>query len=166
MSSISNLFQGRIGRGHFAWAMLAFVGVAIAVNILTYAFALLGDSLGMLASIVSFLVFLAMAVVSLGVTVRRYHDMDWSTWFILLSLIPFVNIVMLIILLIKQGTPGSNRFGAPFAKEVPLKEAILNKGRVASTAVAQTTGQASPVTGPASGEPAMPIEDTGAKGEL
>jgi uncharacterized membrane protein YhaH (DUF805 family) len=121
MPSISSLFR-------------AFIVIAIALNILQYALELLGSGLGMLGSLVSALVSIAIAIVCLGMSVRRYHDFDWSGWFVLLNLIPFVNLVMLAILLFKQGSPAANRFGEPFPKEVPLKEAILNKAHAPAPA--------------------------------
>lgn len=163
MHSISSLFQGRLGRAHFAWACLVLVVIAIVINILTYALDLLGDSLGMLASIVSVIVFIAIAIVSLGISVRRYHDLDWSGWFVLLGFIPIVNLVMLIVLLFKQGTPAANRFGEPFAKDMPLKEAILNKHAAPHVVATGPTTPITPATPAASVEPA---QDAGPKTDL
>lgn len=43
------------------------------------------------------------------VAVRRAHDMDWPGWTLLLTLIPFVGLLWIV----KGGTQGHNRFGAP-----------------------------------------------------
>lgn len=45
-------------------------------------------------------------------TVRRLHDLDKSGWFILLALVPIVNMFFAIYVLFFKGTDGSNRFGA------------------------------------------------------
>jgi len=42
-------------------------------------------------------------------SIQRAHDMDWSGWSVLLTLIPFVGLLWIF----KGGTSGSNRFGAP-----------------------------------------------------
>jgi uncharacterized membrane protein YhaH (DUF805 family) len=42
-------------------------------------------------------------------SIQRAHDMDWSGWSVLLTLIPFVGFLWIF----KGGTGGRNRFGAP-----------------------------------------------------
>lgn len=42
-------------------------------------------------------------------TIQRSHDMDWSGWFSLLALIPFVGLIWIF----KGGSAGRNRFGSP-----------------------------------------------------
>jgi len=46
------------------------------------------------------------------ITIRRLHDLDKSGWFILLALIPIVNIGFAIYVWFFKGTDGYNRFGA------------------------------------------------------
>ena len=41
--------------------------------------------------------------------IQRSHDMDWTGWAVLLTLIPFVGLIWVF----KAGTPEPNRFGAP-----------------------------------------------------
>jgi|GEM_PF-3949359 len=43
--------------------------------------------------------------------VKRLHDLNMSGWYILLSLVPAVNIIFGVYLLLKEGTPGENEFG-------------------------------------------------------
>jgi uncharacterized membrane protein YhaH (DUF805 family) len=43
--------------------------------------------------------------------IKRSHDRDRSGWFILLFLVPLLNLWPLIELLFLRGTIGSNRFG-------------------------------------------------------
>ena len=47
----------------------------------------------------------------LAVTIRRLHDINKSGWLILISLIPFIGSLLLLIILISEGTKGKNRFG-------------------------------------------------------
>jgi uncharacterized membrane protein YhaH (DUF805 family) len=49
------------------------------------------------------------AIPYMVLAIQRAHDMDWSGWTSLLTLIPFVAFIWIF----KAGTPGENRFGAP-----------------------------------------------------
>jgi uncharacterized membrane protein YhaH (DUF805 family) len=49
---------------------------------------------------------------SIGVGVRRLHDLDKSGWWLLLSLIPLIGFLILLFWFVQQGTRGPNRFGA------------------------------------------------------
>lgn len=42
---------------------------------------------------------------------KRLHDLDKSGWFILLMLVPLVNLALLIYILFVDGTPGPNQYG-------------------------------------------------------
>ncbi len=66
--------------------------------------------------------FLAYAIFSLFLAIKRIHDLDWSAWLLLLLLVPLVNLVMTLLLLFKSGSDGVNRFGAPAR---PAKNAVL-----------------------------------------
>ena len=51
---------------------------------------------------------------SLAVCAKRWHDVDKSAWWILISLVPFVGgIIALVFNGFIPGTPGTNRFGPP-----------------------------------------------------
>lgn len=98
--------RGRMGR-------LRFLAYGIAVWLLSSLFAFLfGLAAGfsganpMFVQVVSVVVYFGLAAVLL---IQRSHDMDFSGWWSLLSLIPFVGLYWLF----KGGTPGPNRFGAP-----------------------------------------------------
>ncbi len=54
---------------------------------------------------------LAVLLPSLAVGARRLHDIDRSGWWLLLSLVPLVGIIVLIVWFCTKGTPGTNRFG-------------------------------------------------------
>lgn len=58
------------------------------------------------------LVYIGMLVLSIGFGVRRLHDLDKSGWWLLLMLVPLVNLGLAIYLLCFPGTIGENRFGA------------------------------------------------------
>ncbi len=98
--------KGRMGRLRF----LAYgVAVWLLSSVFAFAFALasgMSDSNPLLVQAVSFVVYFVLASVLL---IQRSHDMDFSGWWALLTLIPFVGLYWLF----KGGTPGPNRFGAP-----------------------------------------------------
>jgi uncharacterized membrane protein YhaH (DUF805 family) len=54
---------------------------------------------------------LAVLLPAIGVSIRRLHDTDRSGWWLLLSFVPFIGIIVLIIFYVLDSTPGSNRFG-------------------------------------------------------
>ena len=54
-------------------------------------------------------------VVSVGgimLSIRRLHDLDKSGWFLLLGLVPLVNVIFMLYLWLAPGTVGANRYGA------------------------------------------------------
>jgi uncharacterized membrane protein YhaH (DUF805 family) len=61
---------------------------------------------------------LAVIVPSLAVVVRRLHDTGKSGWMILISLIPIVGAIWLLVLMIKKGDVGENKYG-PDPKMLP-----------------------------------------------
>ena len=50
-------------------------------------------------------------VFSLFIEIKRCHDINKSGWYILLFLIPFVNIYWFFCLLLNDGTYGPNKYG-------------------------------------------------------
>nr|MBA2815795.1 Inner membrane protein YhaH [Candidatus Pantoea persica] len=60
--------------------------------------------------LLSFLYSVAVLLPSLGVGVRRLHDLDRSGWWLLMMLIPLVGKLLLIYFCLR-GTAGPNRFG-------------------------------------------------------
>ena len=96
--------SGRLGRlRYLAYATGAYlVAVAIAGGLA----AVVSDSLG---AILVMLVYIATLVFTVLVSIKRSHDMDWSGWTVLLSLIPFVGLIWLF----KRGSEGTNGYGAP-----------------------------------------------------
>lgn len=126
-------FKGRSRRMEF-WmfsllnilVLSVLMGVALAVGggVEALAGAEPGDPSAMLGvltggfGILVLLWWLATIVPSIAVTVRRLHDRDMSGWwylgFIVLSMIPFIGILVslgFLVLMFLEGTRGPNRFG-------------------------------------------------------
>lgn len=154
--TISSLFTGRLGRRHFAFAWLAIVGIAIAIGILNAVLSSVNGNLGFIMSLVGFVALIIVTIVSFGISARRYHDFGWSGWYVLLSFIPFVNLVMLIVQLFRVGTPGTNMYGDTLSSSTPLVDAILNHNAVVTTTANPQNAPAEPVSA-APAEQAAPV---------
>lgn len=96
------VFDGRAGRQEFwmfvLFSIIVYIVVAIVGNIIHFP-ALAG------------LYGLAVLLPTLGVEIRRLHDIDKSGWWILISFVPIIGGIWLLVLFCMAGTPGANRFG-------------------------------------------------------
>lgn len=54
---------------------------------------------------------LALLLPSIGVGVRRLHDLGKSGWWLLISFIPIVGSIVLVFWFVQQGTTGQNQYG-------------------------------------------------------
>jgi len=108
-------FSGRASRSEFWWFQLFIVIVSIPLCVLSFYAGYTGSSgLAMVSTGLSVVMWLALIVPLISVTVRRLHDTDRSGWWYLLMLVPFVGLVVLVlVLMLLPGTPGGNRFGPP-----------------------------------------------------
>ncbi|PZR53363.1 DUF805 domain-containing protein [Xylanimonas oleitrophica] len=111
-------FSGRARRSELWWYLLAVNLSFVALGIVFVAVAastadpVTGDpgAATLVVSLLFFLVYLSLILPTLAVQVRRLHDGDRSGWWILLSLVPVGNIVLLVFYAL-EGTRGPNRFG-------------------------------------------------------
>lgn len=97
-------FNGRASRSEYWWFVLF-------TFILGVAFGLLRTILGDWVMYVNYIVSLALFLPSLGVAVRRLHDIGRSGWWILIGLIPLVGAILLIIWFCKDSQMESNEYG-------------------------------------------------------
>lgn len=95
--------QGRIGRLRY---LVYAYGIAYAISVIM---AIVMAAATSIATPVMVLGYLLMLVSVLVIGIKRSHDMNWSGWTALLTLIPFVALIWLF----KAGTEGANRFGNP-----------------------------------------------------
>jgi uncharacterized membrane protein YhaH (DUF805 family) len=100
--------RGRIGRLRY----LAYLGASYLL--LLPLFIVGGVIMGMakspvLAMILFGVVGIAYAIWAALMLIQRTHDMGWTGWAALLTIIPFVALIWLF----KAGTPGANEYGAP-----------------------------------------------------
>ncbi len=54
---------------------------------------------------------LAVFIPSLAVGARRLHDTNRSGWWLLISLIPLIGVIILIVFLVQDSQPGENKYG-------------------------------------------------------
>ncbi|GGP24644.1 DUF805 domain-containing protein [Silvimonas amylolytica] len=64
-------------------------------------------SIGILGTIYG----LAVLIPSLAVAVRRLHDGDHTGWWLFMVLLPIVGSIILLVFMLQQSSPGTNRFG-------------------------------------------------------
>lgn len=91
-------FTGRASRSEYWWFVLAYLIVAIVA--------------GFIHEVLYFVVVLAFLLPLLAAGARRLHDIGKSGWWLLLGLIPLVNLV-LIYFAVQPSQPDSNEYGAP-----------------------------------------------------
>lgn len=108
------VFEGRAQRKEY-WLFVLF-NLIIAV-VLSFIDRMTGTyspdyGMGVLGGIYA----LAVLLPGIGVSVRRLHDTDRSGWWLLLVFIPILGGLVLLVFMILDGTPGTNRFG-PNPKE-------------------------------------------------
>ena len=116
-------FTGRASRGEywffFLFSSVAYIVIGIVALILEaitgFVFGLVSDEAGeTVGSLVAVLIIfggsLALLLPNIAAGARRLHDTNKSGWLLLLNIIPFGNIVVLVLLALK-GTDGPNRFG-------------------------------------------------------
>ncbi|MEI9992908.1 MAG: DUF805 domain-containing protein [Rhizomicrobium sp.] len=106
-------FNGRARRAEFWWYVLVYVIAEVILGVLQ-------SILGVGQALTS-LFGLALFLPSLGVSVRRLHDIGRSGWWFLISVIPVVGWILIIYWYAQPGTVGANEFGAdPKAGVTPV----------------------------------------------
>lgn len=107
--------EGRIPRSTYWYFNLSLLGAQIVSIILDYFFGTFDgvSGQGLFSTLVSF----AGLITGLSVFIKRCHDRDRSGWFLLLSLIPLLNLWVGIELGFMKGTNGDNKYGPD-----PLRE--------------------------------------------
>ncbi len=102
-------YDGRLNRKPYIFRALALFGVILVISIL---FAVLGTmmkstAISMLGSLFS----IVAAVPGVMLMIRRLHDLDHPTWWVVGGFIPLVNFALGLYLLCAEGTRGPNQFG-------------------------------------------------------
>lgn len=67
---------------------------------------------------------LGLLIPSIGVGVRRLHDLDKSGWWLLLSFVPIIGAIVLIYWFCQPGTPGQTSSARRLSDEPLLEKGI------------------------------------------
>ena len=97
------VFSGRANRAEYWYFVLINFLIGLVISFVE-GLINTGDILGMIYS-------LAVLLPSLGVAIRRLHDVGKSGWWLLIALIPIAGIIWLIVLLATDSTAGDNKYG-------------------------------------------------------
>lgn len=102
--------DGRIGRlRYLAWSMVLMLACLPLFGIAAGFFAV-SEILGGLLMVV---VGIAVAVVGIMFGVQRLHDIGWSGWLLLVTLVPVIGGVFSLLMFVIPGSTEANRFGPP-----------------------------------------------------
>ncbi len=118
---LKQIFSGRIGRWHYFFgnALIFLVSVAVFILAGIAAVIFVGGLDSFWAFIQAMFLFMAIAAVVLtpfavlgfSMNIRRLHDLGQSGWWILVSFLPLLSLVLTIYLLFFKGGQVPNRFG-------------------------------------------------------
>lgn len=95
-------FSGRSSRSEYWWFILFDFLIGLVINMIFSS---------TFAEILSSLVGLAFLLPSLGLAVRRLHDIGKSGWWCLLVFIPLIGQILLIIWFCQASQPFDNQYG-------------------------------------------------------
>ena len=108
--------NGRVSRLNFFIAYVILTACYVALNPL------------LKSSLIGHLVLLlVIGIPGLSLAIRRLQDMGWSNWFAIIGFVPVVNIIFLLVLIFKAGTPGDNKYGMPPSTKVDAWHTIFPK---------------------------------------
>ena len=96
-------FNGRVSRRQY-WMFALFS------CLVSFIIGIIGGIIPIL-SIVSLLYALALLIPSVGLGIRRLHDLGLSGWFFLIALIPYIGGLFLVILFCIPGENKANKYG-------------------------------------------------------
>jgi uncharacterized membrane protein YhaH (DUF805 family) len=102
--------DGRIGRlRYLAWSMVLMLA-CLPLFAVAAGFFAVSEILG---GLLMLLLAIAVAVVGIMFGVQRLHDIGWSGWLLLVTLVPVVGGVFSLLMFIIPGSTEANRFGTP-----------------------------------------------------
>ena len=103
------VFSGRARRKEYWFFVLFNIIISIVLSIIDISIGTgTAEEPGMLSIIYS----LAIIIPSLAVSVRRLHDTDRSGWWLLILLIPFIGLIVMLVFMLLDSSPGTNKYGA------------------------------------------------------
>ena len=102
-------FSGRARRKEYWMFLLINLVVSVALALIDSLIGSVSESgMGLLSSVYS----IGVLIPSLALSVRRLHDTGRTGWWVLISIIPVIGAVVLLVFMLLDSEPGSNRYGA------------------------------------------------------
>ena len=100
-------FSGRSSRAEYWWFVLVGLIISIVLVIIDYA------AFGPYAQFQPFSTLWSLAVLlpNLAVGARRLHDINKSGWWLLISLVPLIGLILLLVWFCQKGDAAPNNFG-------------------------------------------------------
>lgn len=106
--------DGRFGRAaYIAYSMGLSVAGMLLIAVFGALAARMGDVGGVIVAVISVVVYIMLIAYSFIFLIRRLHDLNWSGWLSVLSIIPLINLGIYIPALFFRGTEGRNNYGPP-----------------------------------------------------
>lgn len=103
--------NGRFGRAAYVVYSIGFTILLMVIfSAVSAVTALLGEAVMFIGMAV---MYVAMLYFSFVFLIRRLHDLNWSGWLSILTIIPLVNLAIYIPALFFRGTEGANDYGPP-----------------------------------------------------
>lgn len=99
-------FKGRINRYQLLLGQIFSVVPMVLISMLSEAIA---DPIRKYILAITFIV---APIISLSISIKRLHDVNRSGFFLLLAVVPLINLYLLF-LYISPGTAGPNKYGPP-----------------------------------------------------
>lgn len=121
--SIANLFEGRIKSGYYFGGVVFVSFVSWVISMLLAAIFGADSSVGLGLMAVLGVVCI---VLSLGLVIRRFHDLNKSGFYVFLFFIPLVNLVVGLWILFAGGDSAANTYG-PVPAHKSFFKALLNQ---------------------------------------
>ena len=103
------VFNGRARRQEYQYFFLFNIIIQIVITIVGGATGSLSPDAGM--GLLGGIYMLAVLIPSIAVGVRRLHDINRSGWWLLISLIPLIGVIVLIVFLASDSKPERNQYG-------------------------------------------------------
>ena len=111
------VFSGRARRKEYWFFTLFNVIIITAFTFIDFSVGLydVASDIGLLSSLYS----LVILVPSIAVSIRRLHDTDRTGWWLLICFVPLIGIIVLLVFMVLDSTPGDNQYG-PNPKDATL----------------------------------------------
>ena len=109
--TFSKLFEGRIGNMQFLYYLVGAIVVGLVAGIIP---------------LVNLFVGIVLAVLSVGVGIRRWHDVGVTGWATPIFFVPFVGLLVALYLCWKHGEEKENQYGPVPDANRPFFHAVLN----------------------------------------